>query len=172
VTKLVLTALLVLAAGPGPGAAGPAAPAAPIIDRAQMQKSIAGHKGRVVLLHMWATWCGPCLVELPLVAKFAVEMKPRGVDVVSISLDPPTARSALKVVQVLKERTGGAIASSIVRIGDPDSFIAGIDPQWAGDIPALFAYDRAGKRRKSHVGEATPAKLDALVADLLAGKGP
>jgi thiol-disulfide isomerase/thioredoxin len=143
----------------------------PIISEAHMRKAIGGHKGRVVVLHMWATWCIPCLDELPLLARFAREMKPKGVEVVSISLDDPVEAAAWKVGRVLHEKNAEGLASSIVKVEDADKFIASVDPRWDGDLPALFAFDRDGNLRRAFVGEPDRAMLDKFVADLLPPSG-
>ena len=44
-------------------------------------------RGRPVLLNYWASWCGPCLDELPLLSAFASQQGPNGVQVVGIALD-------------------------------------------------------------------------------------
>ncbi len=139
----------------------------PIISPEQMTKQIAAHKGRAVILQLWATWCVPCLEELPVVAAFARDMRAKGVEVVSISLDDPSVPAAWKVGRILHEKTGGKLQSSIVKIDDPDKFIGIIDPRWDGDIPALFAFDRTGNKRRAFVGEVKRADLEKLVADLI-----
>lgn len=143
-----------------------------IITPDDMVKQIAAHKGRAVVLQLWATWCLPCLEELPIVAAFARDMRAKGVEVVSISLDDPSVPAAWKVGRILHEKTGSKLPSSIVKIDDPDKFIGIIDPRWDGDIPALFAYDRTGKKRRAFVGEVKRADLDKLVADLIAPVTP
>lgn len=148
-------------------AAGGKYKAAAIISPDEMWKAVARHKGRVVLLHLWATWCLPCLAELPVIAGFAKDMKGKGVEIVSVSLDDPSEPAAWKVGRVLHERTGGALASPIVRVGDPDGFVSAVDPRWDGVIPALFAFDRAGQKRRAHIGEFSRGHLERMVADLV-----
>jgi thiol-disulfide isomerase/thioredoxin len=119
-------------------------------------------RGRPVLVHFWASWCGPCLEELPLVDKFARDMKARGVDVISLSLDDPE-RASSRVVEVLSARAPN-LTRNIVKVSDSDSFINAIDPRWEGAIPAVFAYDDRGRLRDRLIGEATRRDLEGLVA--------
>jgi thiol-disulfide isomerase/thioredoxin len=158
--------LIGLAARPSP--AGPRPPV-DIISVGQLRAAMKGHRGRVLVLHMWATWCGPCLEELPLVGALATEAPARGVDVLSVSLDEPTARAAETVAKVLRERGSSAMSRTILRVDDPDALIASIDPTWEGAIPAFFAYDRQGRLRHAQVGEMTRDGFDRLVRDLLGG---
>jgi len=56
------------------------------------------YKGKIVMLDFWATWCGPCMGEVPGLAKAYQEFHPKGIDILGISLDQPN--SADKVKQV------------------------------------------------------------------------
>jgi outer membrane lipoprotein-sorting protein/cytochrome oxidase Cu insertion factor (SCO1/SenC/PrrC family) len=57
--------------------------------------SLDQYKGKVVLLDFWATWCGPCVEELPNVAAAYKKFKAKGFDVVSISLDEAKDRESV-----------------------------------------------------------------------------
>jgi thiol-disulfide isomerase/thioredoxin len=152
----------VVEAAPAPRKAEPAPRAGfTVMDLAAIQSAVHG-RGRPVLVHFWASWCGPCLEELPLVEKFARDMKGRGVDVLSLSLDDPE-RAGARVVEVLTQRAP-SLTRNIVKVSDSDAFINAIDSRWEGSIPALFAYDDKGRLRDRLIGEATRRDLDALVS--------
>src|SRR5205823_11978899 len=52
--------------------------------------SMKSLKGKVVVVDFWATWCGPCVAEMPNMKKLYAEYKPKGVEFVDVSLDTPT----------------------------------------------------------------------------------
>ncbi|HVX94244.1 MAG TPA: TlpA disulfide reductase family protein [Polyangia bacterium] len=144
-----------------PAAAPPPAPGPgyTVLDLAAINREVRG-RGRPVLLHFWASWCGPCLEELPLVDKFARDAKARGVDVVSLSLDDPQ-RAGARVVEVLSARAPN-LTRHIAKLADSDAFINAIDPRWEGSIPAIFAFDKRGRLRDRLIGEASRRELDTL----------
>jgi thiol-disulfide isomerase/thioredoxin len=136
-----------------------------VLDLPAIKRQLKGSRGHVVLVHFWATWCGPCLEELPIIEKFAREGKARGVEVLSLSLDDPE-RSGARVTKVLSQ-VAPSLTRSIARVGDADTFIGNFDGTWEGSIPALFAYDAEGQLRGSIIGEATRRDLDDLVGRAL-----
>jgi thiol-disulfide isomerase/thioredoxin len=153
------------AAVAAPSAAALSTPGYVLMDLPAIRHALRGARGHAVLVHFWASWCGPCLEELPLMERFAREMKPRGLEVISLSLDDPT-RAGDRVVKTLAEKAP-SLTRSIVRVDDPDAFINNFDPQWEGSIPALFAYDPRGQLRGRIIGEATRRDLDQLVGPYL-----
>ena len=82
----VTVVLLLAGCGKAPPDSSEARPA-PSFDLPAVEGgrvTLASLKGKVVVLDMWATWCGPCIAEMPDYAEFARKNQPRGVEVVGI----------------------------------------------------------------------------------------
>ena len=69
-----------------PKDAGPA-PATSFLDADGKPLRVADFKGKVVVLNLWATWCGPCVLEMPTLAKLAAAYQGKPVAVVAVSID-------------------------------------------------------------------------------------
>jgi thiol-disulfide isomerase/thioredoxin len=142
------------------------APASPLtpVDEAGYAKLVAGLKGKVALVNFWATWCEPCRAEMPALAKMAARLKAKGFVLVTVSADEPedakNAREFLTKAGILGE-------SYLKQVKNDDKFIGGLEPKWSGALPALFLYDRAGKKVKFLQGEADLKKLEADITRLL-----
>lgn len=52
--------------------------------------ALANYRGKPLVLNFWATWCPPCITELPLLERFAREQQPRGWSVLALAVDGPT----------------------------------------------------------------------------------
>jgi thiol-disulfide isomerase/thioredoxin len=148
----------------------PAWASARIVTVAELTRELRGHKGRPVILHFWATWCVPCLTELPFLARVAKDSRRKGVDFLPVSLDSPTQKSAQHVSSLLAQRVQDARWSPILRVANVDAFMNSIDPGWEGAIPVFFAFDSDTRLRRTHLGNITPAEFDALVAWVLPAK--
>ncbi|HZZ67087.1 MAG TPA: TlpA disulfide reductase family protein [Phenylobacterium sp.] len=75
---------------------GTAPPAYPFFDANGKKLVPADFKGKVVVMNVWATWCGPCKTEMPTLAKLAQEYAGKPVAVVAVSIDKPDALAAAK----------------------------------------------------------------------------
>ena len=83
----------VLAAGFGAGvqAAGSAAPDFSLPARDGSTVKLSDLKGQVVMVNFWATWCGPCRQEMPLLAQLQSKYEPLGFTVLGVNVEPDSA---------------------------------------------------------------------------------
>jgi thiol-disulfide isomerase/thioredoxin len=134
------------------------------LNEASFPKMLATHKGKIVLVDFWATWCVPCRAEMPQLVKLGGKLRARGVDFVTVSADEPEKEPA--AFQVLKEN---AVAAPfyLKKADDDDKFYNLVDTKWSGEMPAMFIYDRAGKRVRSFLGETPVKDIEAAIQKLL-----
>ena len=116
-------------------------------------------KGKVVLVHFWATWCPPCREEMPALQAFYQSHAKDGLEIVAVSLDDDADVS--KVRDFVRPY---AFPVAMMR----DAGMDGFGRIWV--LPLSFLIDRQGKLRKSDwTGEQAidAARLDAMVLPLL-----
>lgn len=90
------------------------------------------------VINFWATWCKPCVEEMPGFLKAASEMRSEKVRFVFVSLDfPGQVETRLKPFVKKHE-----MEDMVILLDDPDSnsWIEKVDPQWSGAIPATLIY--------------------------------
>ena len=140
--------------------------ASPLIplDEAAFGRMVAEHRGKVLLVDFWATWCAPCREELPKLLTLSANYQGKGFDFVTISCDEP--EQAMQAATFI-DRQGAPAPRYIRKAKDDDKFINSIDPKWSGALPALFVFDRGGHQAESFIGETDFKQLDAVIRKLL-----
>lgn len=134
-------------------------------DAATLKRVIASHKGRVVMVNFWATWCIPCLEEFPALVKFARSHKGNGLDFIAVNGDSP--RDMTKKVSPFLTRQKYQGRAFYIRTTDQDGFINAFDPKWQGEFPRTFIYNRQGKLVKTLTDTQTEKSLAKAVGPLL-----
>ncbi|MES1205594.1 MAG: TlpA disulfide reductase family protein [Pseudomonadota bacterium] len=132
--------------------------------RREMRKA----RGHVLIVHLWATWCGPCLGELPLIDAFARDARARGAIVLAYSLDAH-AGGVARVPEVLRARAP-SLPAAVAEFDDTQAFIALFSKSWEGSIPTTFAFDGNGVLRAAVQGGAERSDLDELLNGLFPPK--
>jgi thiol-disulfide isomerase/thioredoxin len=123
------------------------------------QWSLADHRGQVVLLNFWATWCEPCRDELPDLLAVIRQAGPRGLTAVGVSMDQGPSAPALVRQFAAQYRLPYPIAFPNATIGAAAQGIG---------VPTTVLLDRQGRRAKTYVGELDRVTLARDVATLLA----
>ncbi|MEV0001705.1 TlpA disulfide reductase family protein [Micromonospora sp. NPDC050980] len=156
----VAAAALVAARLPGPTDPGPA-PAAPALAGATLDGGrfdLAALRGQVVLVNVFASWCGPCRDELPLLAETGRQWSSRGLRVVGLNLrDGPDA---------VRPLLAQSRAAELTVVPDPDGARS---VEWGvRGVPETFLVDRDGRIVAHRPGVVTRQWLDEHLSALLA----
>jgi len=170
---LVAVIVLVLAAGLGVGVrmsggavaqvrvGSPTPPfVAATLDGTARTRTIADYEGEVVLINLWATWCGPCVIEMPSIQRLYDRYRDAGFKVVAVAVDDPGNEQ--RILDFVAEHR---LTFEVLHEGS-----GRIEQQFQTQgIPATFLVGRDGRIRKFSLGAAdwdSPANR-AVVAQLL-----
>ncbi len=155
------------------GSGGPTPPLAlRALDGADVR--LADFRGRTVLVNFWATWCAPCVVEMPSIARLRTALRAEGFEVLAVNVQENAARIRPFVERlgldfpVLRDHDGSARGDWDVRVF-PSTFVVGPDGSVAlvavgeldWDAPEVIARVRAVMRGRG----AAPAATRAARAD-------
>jgi cytochrome c biogenesis protein CcmG/thiol:disulfide interchange protein DsbE len=137
---VILPALSGCYSGSRPSRIGMAAPGFTVQD-SDRSVTLSQFKGQVVVLNFWATWCPPCVEELPSLVQMQQRMKPRGVTVLAVSVDAD--ENAYR--RFLKDHN-----VNLLSVRDPDQKSAGLYGTFK--FPETYIVDRAGVVRRKFIG--------------------
>lgn len=126
-------------------------------DIAGKRVSLKTYRGKVVLLNFWATWCGPCRLELPKFAQWQRQFSPRGFQVIAVSMDDSEA-PVRRFVQGLKP--GFPVLMGDVRLAQAYGGILG--------LPVSFLIGRDGHIAERLEGGADLPSMESKVKKMLA----
>lgn len=116
------------------------------------------------LINVWATWCGPCVIEFPEFVKMQRMYGQRNFEVVSVSTDKATAKEKVKAFLEKQE----AAFSNYLYVGDDkEGFINTFDTGWQGNLPYTMLVAPGGKVLYRHDGIIDPLEVkQAVVKEL------
>ncbi len=138
--SFVALALLATVAAIGADATGPAPPFT-LSELDGQSASLSQYKGQVVMLNFWATWCGPCQQEMPLLEQMYRKYKPAGFTLIGVNVD----KDAPPVKQLLERKP-----VSFPVLLDPASQVS--KAYHVDEMPSTVLIDRKGNVRFLHRG--------------------
>jgi len=115
------------------------------------------------LINFWATWCTPCVEELPAINRLAENYSGDRLRILLVSLDFPSQLESRLVPFIEKY----AIRPEVLVLDDPDfnSWINKVSPEWSGAIPATLVY--RGNDRSFYEKSFTYSELEKIVKQKL-----
>lgn len=124
-----------------------------VVDTDGKSHSLAGYKGKWVLVNYWATWCPPCLEEIPALVDLH-ENKKNNLVVIGVALDYRSAKQVTDFAETL-------LVSYPIVLGSP-AIVNQIGP--VQGLPTTYLYNPEGKMVAQQVGPVTRAAVEAYIA--------
>ncbi len=135
------------------------------ITAEQFSSVLSTHKGKVVLVNLWATWCVPCVQELPEIDLLQKRYKDQGLEVLAVSFDKASILESR--VRPFFAKTAPNLVSYLQAEDDQFDFVSIFDPEWLGGLPTTFFIDRDGELADSFVGKLKYQDMESRVLKLL-----
>ncbi len=130
-----------------------------IVDFDQLEPRLHHENDTTYIVNFWATWCKPCVNELPDFERLAAEYKNDKVKFLLVSMDFPQQLET-QVLPFIEEHK---LKSEVILLFDPNAnvWINKVSPKWSGSIPATVVYNK--NFRTFHEGSYSYEELKSII---------
>jgi thiol-disulfide isomerase/thioredoxin len=136
---------------------------AQIIKLPQLQELIEAKTDQIKVINFWATWCAPCIKEMPLFEELNATRSDVKVTLVSMDLDlDPNPEKVYRFIDRRKIKSQVFILNE----QNPNSWIDQIDKSWSGALPATIIINGITGKRKFVERELHEGDLEKLIAEI------
>lgn len=135
----------------------------PVVSLAELRQRIAHPTNDTTyIVNFWATWCKPCIEELPVFEQLTQESNTSNLKVLLVSLD---FKKDIET-KVLPFVTKRGLRSEVLLMNEPNAaaWIDKVDSSWSGAIPATIIINPVRRSRRFIEGQLTKPELDSLIA--------
>lgn len=111
-----------------------------VVDFTQLQPLLDKRNDTTYVVNFWATWCLPCIKEMPYFQQIHENFSNRKVKVILVSLDFEKQINSRLIPFIEKNR----LTAEVILLNDPDanSWIDKVNPKWSGALPATVIYNK------------------------------
>lgn len=168
-----------LAQAPAPGSSSALAsppPAPPVVpgkidsivevSGEELLGRVRASKAKGTVVNAWASWCGPCKEEFPMLVRMKQALGARGIEVVFVSVDEPETQEAARAFAA----EHGLSGELLVATRPLGPFKKSMNPEWPGMLPATFLFDASARLRHFWGGPVFEDELMPVIEGFLAGK--
>ncbi|MCH2110814.1 MAG: TlpA family protein disulfide reductase [Polyangiaceae bacterium] len=132
----------------------------------ELRRRVKASPARGTLVNAWASWCGPCKREFPMLHGLRSALEEKSIDLLFISVDSPESHAAAEIF-FRENGENGPIYFAERPLG---KFKKQMNPEWPGMLPATFLFDEQGELRFFWGGPAYEKELMPIIDGFLAGE--
>ena len=136
-----------------------------LISASQFSALLDDARGDVILVNLWATWCAPCLREIPELLRLRENYLDKGFRLIAVSMDDPQDLES-HVIPFLEQRFPDWDTFQSAE-AEMDRFVSVIDPAWNEVLPTSYLIDRTGSVTKILFGGKSYEDFEAALLDIL-----
>ncbi len=131
----------------------------PVVDFEGFKPSLTKENDTTYVINFWATWCAPCIKEIPYFEKLTADYANEKLSVILVNLDFPNHYDS-RLIPFINDNN---IKSKVIMLDDPNSnyWINEVDPTWTGAIPATLIYNSS--KREFYEKEFTYGELKGII---------
>ena len=122
-----------------------------LLDSIKLTQLIEENKKNVFIVNVWATWCVPCVEEMPDLIKLKDYYKNKNVKIIGVSIDYPEEIESKVVPFIQKHNLNFPVFVNNFR--KDELFINFLNQDWSGAVPATFIYDKNGIQKEFLLGK-------------------
>jgi peroxiredoxin len=134
------------------------------IDASGVAKLVKNDTKNLLLVNLWATWCGPCVAELPELVEMNRMYRSRAFRLATISLDEPAKRDA--ALEMLRKNHVSA-ANYLSKVDGQDKLAEALDKEWPGPVPYTLIVAPGGKVIYRKSGAIEPLEVKRAIVGYL-----
>jgi peroxiredoxin len=132
------------------------------IDESGIKDLVKNNSGKLRLINVWATWCGPCVTEFKDFVTMNRMYRRRDFELITISADDPSKKD--KVLKFLQD-SHASNTNYLFSIDNKYKLIEAIDPNWQGALPYTILVEPGGKIVYSKQGRIDPSAMKKMIVD-------
>ena len=157
-------AAMALSAAPGALLAEQASPVTPV-SAAEFEALLEDYRGQIVMINYWATWCAPCLREIPDLMAVADTLADEAFVFLPLSMDDPHSGQAQ--IESFIDRWFPGFESYLRTDPEMDTIASVVDPSWNEIMPTTYIIDRNGDIARTIQGKVSKEVFLAAVREVL-----
>lgn len=132
-----------------------------IIGAGDLERILSDSTDTLHVINFWATWCGPCVIELPHFEDVSKNFSERNVKFILVSLDFPSQLGS-RLIPFVKEKN---IRLKVVLLNELDygKWMPLVDTQWKGNLPATLVFNNLSGKREFVPGALEKEEISNLI---------